>query len=118
MIAQAMYDLAQKLSHMKYGWLIIIGFMSASLSSPPTFNVVLHYPCHHLVDDLTPWSGSSLDLVPTYDRSHHDHDVVRVRVRNEGILHRAGWVGLGSRVRLRRVEVPIFQTTSKVVRHE
>jgi len=29
-IAQAMYDLAQKLSHMKYGWLIILGFMGAS----------------------------------------------------------------------------------------
>ena len=28
-IAQVMYDLAQKLSHMKYGWLLIIGFMSA-----------------------------------------------------------------------------------------
>jgi len=54
-IAQALYDLAQKLSHMKYGWLIIIGFMSASSYSPPTFNVTLHYPCHHPVDDLTPW---------------------------------------------------------------
>jgi len=29
-IAQAMYDLAQKLSQMRYGWLIIIGIMSAS----------------------------------------------------------------------------------------
>jgi hypothetical protein len=32
-IAQFLYDVAQKLSHMKYGWLAIIGFMSASLSS-------------------------------------------------------------------------------------
>lgn len=33
-IAQAMYDVAQKLSHMKYGWLAIIGFMIA-ISFPP-----------------------------------------------------------------------------------
>jgi len=33
-IAQAMYDLAQKLSHMKYGWLIILGFMIL-ISFPP-----------------------------------------------------------------------------------
>jgi len=32
-IAQAMYDLAQVLSHMKYGWLIILGFMGAPSSS-------------------------------------------------------------------------------------
>jgi len=33
-IAQAMYDLAQKLSHMKYGWLIILGAMII-ISFPP-----------------------------------------------------------------------------------
>jgi len=33
-IAQAMYDLAQKLSHMKYGWLIILGFI-VLISFPP-----------------------------------------------------------------------------------
>ncbi|KAF9653456.1 Golgi apparatus membrane protein TVP38 [Thelephora ganbajun] len=33
-IAQAMYDLAQKLSNMKYGWLIILGFMIL-VSFPP-----------------------------------------------------------------------------------
>jgi len=33
-IAQALYDLAQRLSHMKYGWLIIIGFMIL-ISFPP-----------------------------------------------------------------------------------
>lgn len=33
-IAQAMYDVAQKLSHMKYGWLIILGSMIV-VSFPP-----------------------------------------------------------------------------------
>jgi len=33
-IAQAMYDLAQKLSKMRYGWLVIIGFM-VLISFPP-----------------------------------------------------------------------------------
>jgi len=33
-IAQAMYDVAQKLSHMEYGWLIILGFMIL-ISFPP-----------------------------------------------------------------------------------
>jgi len=33
-IAQAMYDLAQKLSHMEYGWLIILGIM-VLISFPP-----------------------------------------------------------------------------------
>lgn len=47
-IAQAMYDLAQKLSHMEYGWLIIIGFMSVLLSS-----VILCAPLS-APHDLTP----------------------------------------------------------------
>lgn len=38
-IAQAMYDLAQKLSHMKYGWLIILGIMSTLSHSSSTSNV-------------------------------------------------------------------------------
>lgn len=33
-IAQAMYDVAQKLSHMKYGWLVILGSMVV-ISFPP-----------------------------------------------------------------------------------
>lgn len=38
-ITQTMYDVAQKLSHMEYGWLIILGFMSTSPSSLPGFTL-------------------------------------------------------------------------------
>jgi hypothetical protein len=38
-IAQTMYDVAQKLSRMEYGWLIIVGFMSATF-----FSSCFHHP--------------------------------------------------------------------------
>ena len=68
--------------------------------------------------DLTPWPGSSLDFIPTYDGPHHDRDVVRICVWNEGILHRARWISLGGRLRLRCFEIPVLQTASEVGRHE
>jgi len=48
-MAQVMYDLAQKLSHMEYGWLIILVFMSGSLSS----SVLSRFAPLPVPDDLT-----------------------------------------------------------------
>jgi hypothetical protein len=108
-----MYDLAQKLSHMKYGWLIILGFMSAS---------PLHY---------------CLTFAPSRIGRSDSHDSVPVLISfppmightttvtlcgfaygMNGFLRRFGWIRLGGRHGLRRFEVPVFETASEVVRHE
>lgn len=49
-IAQTLYNVAQKLSHMEYGWLIILGFMSAS----SLLSDVSRYAPSSGPDDLTP----------------------------------------------------------------
>ncbi|KAF9783037.1 Golgi apparatus membrane protein TVP38 [Thelephora terrestris] len=45
LIAQAMYDVAQKLSHMKYGWLIILGAMVVASFPPMTGHTTIVTLC-------------------------------------------------------------------------
>ena len=110
-----MYDVAQWLSHMKYGWLAFIGIMSTS--SSPSYSVSHRAPLPALVDDLTP-SGSSLNFVSTHDGLHNDYDAVWIRVRNRWIPHRAGGNSPGICRRLYCPTVPVFETASEVVRYE
>lgn len=113
-IAQAMHDVAQKLSHMKYGWLVIIGFMGAS--SP----LSAISPCALLpAPDLTPvFRFHSCHFIPTHDGSHDNRDVVRLRVRHEGVLHRTRGVHIGRCHCICRFEIPVLQAASEVVRYE
>ncbi len=76
-IAQTMYNVAQKISHLQFGWLILVAAMSTSITHvllPATFISHDHICSCHIIPAM-------------YGIHDHCHPV-RLCIRHEGILRR------------------------------
>lgn len=77
-IAQALYDFAQKISHLRFGWMILVGILG------------LH-PIHYLCMPVDQRLLRSFRVLPACYGLHDHYNPMRLCLWHERVLCRRGW---------------------------
>ena len=95
-----MYDFAQKISHLRFGWMILGAILSTSRYNPLSTSLTQLCSCHFL---------------PSMYWTHHHRYIMWLRVRDEGVLRRRCGLSVGIRNYVCCPQATLQQETEEMV---